>query len=260
MNTATYRGSRRDLQWFLGRLNLILAGKVVDPTNGGVKALLTRLGMVALSIIRDAYVVKARGGTDASGLKWPALSPRTIAYSRRHPGLRRDTAGTQRPSSMLTSGERAHWWSLYKSRLGWYKGDKSHAAASAWVSLKAQGAKTILSVYGQTPVEILRDTGRLINSLSPGIRTMRVKLDGKTVTWSKTDQIFNVGVNSVTVGTSVKYAAKHHWGDPAKGLPQRRLWPDWSEWPDEWKDQIYLEMRDGIADLILRWLGGNRRR
>jgi hypothetical protein len=237
---ASYRGKRRNLIGFLQRLPAMLAGRIPDETGGGIQALLTRLGLVALAIIRDAYVVKARGGADESGLKWPALSEKTIAYSRRHPGLKRDTAGTQRPSSALSADERATWWSLYRSRKAWYKGNKSHAAASAWTSLKAAGARTILMIYGQVQVEILRDTGRLLNSLAPGIKSP--------------DQRFELGPGSVIVGTLVPYGKKHHEGDPESGLPQRRLWPDWSDWPDSWKNQIHEALQAGIADLVMRWL------
>ena len=235
---TSYNGRRADLARFLRRLPKMLSGDLPDETGGGVRALLTRVGMVALAIIRDAYVTKARGGTDASGMKWQPLSPRTIAYRRRHPGLKRDTTGQYRPSSMLTTGERAYWWSLYKQRLRQFDGDKSHAAASAWRVLLAAGARTILSVYGKVEVEILRDTGRLINSLSPGVVS--------------TDQIFRLGRGSVTVGTNVKYAAAHHFGTGR--IPRRRLWPDWNDWPNEWKAEIHDAIRDGIADLIMRWL------
>lgn len=240
MAETHYRGQRGRLKEFLLRLPAMLAGRSPDETNGGVQALLTTLGLTALAIIRDAYVVKARGGTDEAGLRWAQLSPKTIAYSRRHPGLKRDTTGSMRPSSALSGEERTMWWSLYRQRKAWYQGNKSHAAASAWTALKAAGARTILDIYGQVEVEILRDTGRLLNSLSPGIRSP--------------DQRFELGQGSVTVGTNVEYAKRLHNGDPKRNLPQRRLWPDWSEWPESWREQIYEALRDGIADMVLRWL------
>lgn len=246
MPQVIYRGRRADVQRFLQRLPLILAGKSPDTTGGGVRAILVRMGMVALGIIRDAYVTRSRGDTDASGMKWAPLSPRTIAYSRRHPGLKRDTDGSQRPSSMLTDNERSTWWALYRRRKAWYKGDKSHAGASAWVALKEMGSvKTILSTYGDTKVDILKDTGRLLASLSPGINSP--------------DQVFRLTSNAVTVGTNVEYAKAHHNGDPERNLPQRKLWPDWAQWPDEWKSQIYDAMRAGIADMIARWVSAGGR-
>jgi hypothetical protein len=252
--TYRYKGGKAHLKNFLRRLPRILAGTSPDTTRGGVKAVLTRMGMVALAIIREAFVVKAGGGVDASGMKWEPLKPETIAYSRRHPGLRRDTEGELRPSSMLSSDERHHWWVLYGQRKAWYKGDKSHAAASAWRVLLDAGAKTILSEYGSIKVDILRDTGRLFNSLAPGIRTTKVQIDGESVTWAASDQLFKLEPGAVTVGTNVEYASKHHHGDPDKNLPARPLWPAWENWPDAWKDQIYEAMQDGVADLVVRWL------
>lgn len=233
-----YRGRRSDLIAFLTRLPMMLAGKSPDTTRGGVRAILIRVGMVALSIIRDAFEVKAQGGTDDAGLKWRPLKPESIAYGRRHHGLVRDTHWRYRPSQMLSGAERTHWWALYKQRKGWYKGDKAHAAASAWVALKQTGARTILSVYGSKVVEILKDTGRLFASLSPGLKNK--------------DQIFKIEPGQVTVGTSVEYAAAQH--------KTRPLWADWKDWPDHWKEQIYDAIKDGIADMIVRWMTSGGRK
>ena len=47
---------------------------------------------------------------------------------------------------------------------------KAHAAAYAWIITKEAGGKTVLDTYGNTQVEILRDTGQTI-VLYPLLRT-----------------------------------------------------------------------------------------
>lgn len=205
------------------------------------RAFWVRIGLQALSIIKDAFLIKARGGTDAAGLKWPPLSPYTIAYKRRHPGFNRRTGaftkgrlpGSKKragsaPSWMLTQKQRDRWWSLYGTFLHRYKGDKAHAAASAWFVLKGEGARTIMGIYGNASVEILRDLSLLYNSLTPAAQP-----DSATSSPPRQQlQIFKVGSGSVTLGTRRKWAWTHHNG--TRTIPQRRLWPETEKWPAEW--------------------------
>src|ERR1019366_7897354 len=159
------RGSRAEVR---RAITLAVQAASGDTAEGreAADALQVRIGMTALGRIKEAFIVKARGGTDAAGLSWPQLSPKTIAYSRRHPGVPKNRSDT-RPSWMLSAKQRADWWTAYRTGLAMYKGDRSRAAARAWVIAKAGGAKTLLQTYGATAVEILRDTDLLLNSLSP---------------------------------------------------------------------------------------------
>ena len=104
--------------------------------------------------------------------------------------------------------------------------------------LKGEGAKTLLELYGNTQVDILRDTGILLNSLSPG------------VPGSVPDQVFRIGVGEVIVGTNRKGAASHHQGIPGR-LPQRRLWPEPSKWPASWWESILEQGRAGLIEIII---------
>ncbi len=209
--------------------------------------LMVRLGLSALELIKDAFIVKARGGTDASGLRWAPLSPYTIAYSRRHPGVpRKRQRAPFRPSWMLTVPERKRWWSLYARGLGRYKGDRSHAAAVAWFILKQEGARTLMMVYGGTQVEILRDTGLLFNSLCPGAPANSAPRHAPHVN----KQVFRLGTGSVTVGTSRRWAGTHHRGIPGR-LPQRRLWPEPKRWPSSWWGELLRQMQLGMIQIAV---------
>jgi hypothetical protein len=74
--TLVYRGSLPALYGFLNQLPLLAQASA---------ALQVRLGQALLYNIRTAFLVKARGGTDASGLRWKPLAPLTIALRRRGP-------------------------------------------------------------------------------------------------------------------------------------------------------------------------------
>lgn len=204
--------------------------------------------MAALGKVREAFIVKARGGTDECGLSWQPLSPKTIAYSRRHPGVPKPSVRAAfSPSWMLTEKQRARWWALYRAFSGTApQGAAFHApgasrgwaAARAWIQLRAEGAKTLMSEYGETKVDILRDAGLLLNSLSPGVQSG--------------NQIFRVNPGEIIIGTNRKWAAAHHNGIPGK-LPKRRLWPDPKQWTSQWWKGILETARDGLTELTL-WL------
>lgn len=210
-------------------------------------AMLTRCGLAALGRIKQAFVVKARGGTDEAGERWAPLSPKTIAYSktRQHGRGGRTKAEKARdafPSQALNNRQRDRWWALYRQGLAIFKGDKGSAAKRAWGILKREGATTLLQKYGGRQVEILRDTGPLLNSLSPGVATA--------------EQVFKVGPGSVIVGTRRKGAAAHHAGIPGR-LPQRRLWPEPGKWPASWWKDITEQARAGLIDIATKLIKGS---
>lgn len=221
----------------------VLATLPTAMQSGGpiADAVMVRAGTALLGRIKQAFVVKARGGTDEAGDKWQPLSPKTIAYSKtrsRGKGGRTKTekARATRPSQALNQKQQKRWWEVYSRQLAIYKGDKSHAAAVAWLVLKSEGAQTLLMKYGYRKVEILRDTGLLLNSLSPGVASK--------------ERVFRVGPGEVIVGTNRKGARGHHYGVPGR-LPQRRLWPEVSKWPKNWWLDIIEAVQQGILDLTI---------
>jgi len=218
--------------------------------SGGATAdrMMERCGLAALGFIHKAFITKARGGTDEAGDRWTPLSPKTIAYSKtrkRGEGGRTKTekARPSRPSQALTKMQRERWWEVYRRALAKYRGDKAHAAATAWFVLKKQGATTLFEKYSGRQIDILRDTGLLLNSLSPGTKVE--------------EQIFQIGQGEVIVGTNRKGCSTHHEG---KGhVPQRRLWPPPSKWPSNWWLNIVEQARDGLVAITAQLIRSARR-
>lgn len=242
--TVVYvRGDRQTVREAIAAIPKIAAGEVSEAQSAK-NALLVRVGLVTLGRIRRAFVIKARGGTDETGLSWPPLSPKTIAYSRRHPGVPKNRSGT-RPSWMLSEKQKERWWALYRIGLVRFKGDKASAAKMAWAISKAEGAETLIGKYGATQVEILRDIDLLLNSLSPGID----EESGQEFYGPIQEQVFRIGRGDVIVGTTRKGAASHHYGT-AK-IPQRRLWPDPQNWTQDWWDDITDAVQDSLIEITL---------
>lgn len=226
-----------------------------EMMSGGplANAMMTRLGLAVLSRIHESFVDKMEGSTDEAGDRWAPLKPETVAYSRRHRRKTGDHSQSQlfsrakrprliprprtrvafAPSYALTSRQRNRWWDLYRQGLAMHRGDKSRAARRAWFILKGEGATTLIEQYGGAKVDILRDTGLLLRSLTPGARIP--------------EQVFRVGPGEVVVGTNRKGASAHHRGVPGR-LPQRRLWSEPSRWPSSWWSAALEPVRDGAVD------------
>ena len=213
---------------------------------GASDAVLTVVGLAALGRIRQAFVAKARGGTDEAGDSWAPLSPKTIAYSATRQRGRGGRTKTEKkrasfPSQALNAKQQSRWWEVYRRALAQYRGDRGHAAAVAWLVLKGEGATTLLQKYGGRKVEILRDTGLLLNSLSPGT--------------GSAEQVFRVGGGAVIIGTNRRGAAAHHGGIPGR-LPQRRLWPEPNKWPASWWADILDAGKQAVFDLAIQFIRG----
>ena len=235
---------------------------------GFQQILLVRLGIALLSKIQQAFVVRASGQSDETGLFWKPLSEKTVAYDRRHTyqdkkgrlrwmPKKSDRAGYA-PSWMLTPAQRKEWWFLYRLYGGGKPTGRAYhsrpyqyndrAAAIAWVIMKSRGAKTILMVYGKMKVPILRDTGLLLNSLSPAIPVS--DSPPPTVPPKTPQQVFQLGFGNVSVGTTRDWALAHHLGIPGR-LPQRRLWPDPVNWTSGWWHVILEQGQLGLVDILL---------
>lgn len=207
-------------------------------------SIMARCGTVLLGRIRRAFIVKARGGTDEAGDRWAPLKPQTIAYSKtrsrgRGGRLQIERRRGARPSQALDSRQSERWWDLYRQGLRIFNNDKASAAKRAWAILKREGARTLLDKYGHRQVEILRDTGLLLNSLSPGVSTI--------------DQVFRIYRGEVIIGTNRKGASAHHNGVRGK-LPKRRLWPPPNKWPSAWWQDLADEVQQGMVEVALQLL------
>lgn len=241
------RGTVADVLAVMGTIPQIAAGQGDLPL---ARALLIRMGIAALYRISRAFIVKAAGGTDETGLKWKPLSPSTIAYHRRQlpkPGAKNPIPkgrgrAAKAPSYALTPKQRENWWRYYRSYLGRYN-DKAHAARAAWVRVKAEGGTTLMARYGSQPVQILRDTGLLLTSLTPGTYA------GGASPPKVKKQVFDLARGTVIIGTNREWAWTHHKGTAR--IPRRELWPDPSRWPESWWDEITSAGVDGLIDIIL---------
>ncbi len=238
----TVRARRADLYQQLALLPAIVAGKVPD-VGGMAQSLWRALGVEALNAVRESFIEKSRGGTGSDGIKWAQLSPRTVAYSRRHPGLNRKRSNARKAGRdsrpLLSASQDRLWRAIFaresaRLRKTGHTDPSGSAAALAWAIVKRAGGKTILGQYGSAPVEILRDTSRLLNSFSPGHPACILKAEGGTV----------------TVGTSVVYGLAHHAGNPKRNLPARPFWPQ--EMPPAWQARIAEVFGDGLQALTQR--------
>lgn len=188
--------------------------------------ILQRMGAVVFRRIQKAFITKSRGGTDDAGERWRPLSRITILKR-----LRKRRPTTDRPSSSLTAGQRDRWWSYYRAALARFH-VKEIAAKIAWTQLKKTGGFGHFDKYGASSVDILRDTEELYNSLEPGAPK----------------NIFRIKRGEAELGTSRKGARSHHLGIR---LPRRRLWPHPSDWPSSWWNEILIEARAGLIEIIV---------
>lgn len=239
MATALFRGSSSELQATLANLPAILAGRAPDPY-GIARQLQLRVGVRLLSLIQADFITKARGGTGVDGITWPKLKRATIAGRRPPPHKKRG----ERPMGLLTDAQDKKWRKLFASKLsqlltkhgGNLADAKARAAAFAWTQLKSEGAKTRLETLGGRTVQMLRDTGELLNSFSPGIENQPSGAEG---------QVFRTGPGSVIVGTNKK--TWHHRGVPGR-LPARPFWPE--QMPPAWRAKLSETARRGLARII----------
>lgn len=263
MSTYTIHTSlpRHVLRGALSVLPAMFAGRAADPL-GMVHGFKMRLAVAFFEKIKASFIVKAAGGTDECGDSWPPLSPAYLAYQRRfEPGEKaalKKAAGLGKGNrfapggqqGLLTASQLARWKQVYARNLKWLAplhGEgkaKNIAAAIAWKDAKARGAKTMLEVYGHRKVDILRDTGVLFNSLSPG------EISGTSADANYTpppNQIVNDRPGELIVGTNVRYARAHQLG---KRVPQRKILPDPNAIPPSWLSYFGLQATSGFVAAI----------
>lgn len=236
----TFTGSRMEARRVIRRFVGMLTG--MEPDHGRLaRGVFLVMGLTVLSDIQLDFLRKSRGGVGEDGVKWKPLSKEYLAYGRRfgrgEKAALKKSAGLGRANSrgvggnqgLLTAAQQKRWKQIYAQSLAWmaarYSLDqaKAMAAGHAWNVIKKEGAKTMLEVYGSRQVEMLRDTGVLFNSLSPG------HLSGNgDYTPGGDNQIMEAIANGVRVGTSVPYAAAQN--------KQRPFLPE--QLPSAWQDRL----------------------
>lgn len=253
MVDIAYDGSRFNAIDRIKNLLAQLTGKAPDH-DGLARSVFYAIGFAALSDIQEAFIVKSRGGTDEAGIKWPPLSKEYLAYGRRFgkgeqaslkraAGLGRGHShGVNGKPGILSKAQQERWEKLYKQNLAWLAARqplpqaKVSAAKIAWATIKKEGAKTMLEVFGNRVVDILRDTGVLFNSISPGY------FDGedysKPTSEGGEQQIFRALMDGIVIGTNVVYARAHDEGCKKTGIPARTIFPVNvpAVWLDRWSE------------------------
>jgi phage gpG-like protein len=266
MQVIEFRGSRADLLQKVRFLVRVLAGREHDPL-GLQRELLIPVSFSLLANVRDAYVTKARGGTDAMGVSWPPLSKKYLAYGRRfgkgeQAALKR-AAGLgagHHHRGLLTAAQNKRWKAIYARCLARFllsmpeREAKGRAAQAAWAVLKREGAKTKLEVFGNRQAEILRDTGQLLNSLTPGVWHGGGSYSPPAAKGGE-NQVLRVEGGSAVVGTNDPKAADHNQGRPERGLPRRQILPDDdSQIPESWREDMLDAARIAMTEIIAKGL------
>lgn len=266
-NTIYVRASRAEAVRRVRLAAAIAAGRAPD-SHGIANGVGLRVAVAFFSKVKQAFIVKSRGGTDEAGISWPPLSKEYLAYGRRFgPGEQAElkrAAGLGRGNRLAPGGKKGllnaaqlkRWRQVYAQNLAWLASRedigtaKAKAAAIAWNVLKREGAQTKLQVYGSRQVEILRDTGILFNSLSPG----QLSTSDASASYTPPDgQICEVVPGEVVLGTNVEYAKYHHHGN---GKRSRKLWPDADQIPESWWQDMAEQAAGGLRAAIVAIIGG----
>lgn len=279
MATVYFRGGHAEAAQVVQTVLRAITGASNGDTVTIARGVFYAIGFAALGDIQADFVVKARGGVGLVGGRWAPLSKKYLAYQRRFgPGEKtalKAAAGLNRAhafapggkSGLLTKAQLKLWRKQYAFTLARlavnmpYAQAKARAAAIAWNILKREhGAQTKLEVFGNRQVEILRDTGVLLNSLSMGHFSGGDSYSPPSGEGGD-QQIFEPLLNGIIVGTRVRYARAHNEGYPKRNLPERRFIPRDNQIPQQWLDNWMNVGLTAIANGIV-WLmqsGGGRR-
>ncbi len=246
--TATYRGTRQNLYQQIRELPRILTGQAPDPA-GIARGLQLRLGVALLSLIQQDFIRKARGERGQDGIQWKPLAPSTIAARRLGPADRKAiTLKARGKAGGLTPAEKRKIEAdirkrapLLQVKFGLGEG-QAHGLAKAQAEAAARRSgkvASIFSVLSARSVEILRDTGELFRSFSPGVEDVPSGADG---------QIFETPTGKVIVGTNKK--PWHHTGAPPH-LPARPNWPLDGVLPDVWWRALLGAYQRGLVRVVV---------
>lgn len=260
MTAVFFRGTRYAAKQLAYRLVSMLTGRAPDSL-GLARGVFSTIGYAALSDIKDDFVRKASGQQGEDGATWPKLSPKTIAARRfgpkdkKLPHIAGRLAAEKAARAEISATDRA----LRKKQKAAIKArlllslpaDEAEKQASKLMvaNLKRRGSlkvtrytkQTRVDVFSQRQVEILRDTGVLLNSLSPG----EISGDGRSVSYvpphddGGEDQVFRLFDSGVIVGTSVPYGLTHQEGDATRKIPARPFLPTRGvprAWAERWAE------------------------
>lgn len=248
MSKVFFSGTIDQAKGVIRQLSQMLTGQRPDRA-GVARGVFLAVGVAALSDVKADFVRKARGGTGEDGVKWQPLKPETIANRRVGPrDIKTDPAIKLRENIRKREFKKA----LGRYIAGGLSESEARSKANHVAGIRAtrETGKTKTQTLGYRNVEILRDTGVLLNSLSPGQLSngnyTKPTGDGGT------NQVFDVCANGVIVGTNVIYSATHQYGDRTRNIPARPFLPERPPevWRQRWLD-VALRALDAGARILL---------
>jgi len=231
-----------------------LATRGSVPSRELTQYVLVPVAMVLLSKVAQAFIQKSRGETGSDGIRWKPLSPKTIAARRTTRAEKKALGMTgRRTRGNLTPAQDRRFKDIFGTRLARFLATgmeiteaKERAGRIAWATVIAEGAKTKLMLLGSRKVDIGRDTGALLRSLTPGTRrpgevilSPVVPTPGATPVRQR-NQVLEVGGGWVMIGSLLPYAERFHRVRP--------LWP--KTIPAVWMPEIVAAFQRGMVRLL----------
>lgn len=222
-----------------------LATRGSVPSRELTQYVLVPVAMVLLSKVAQAFIQKSRGETGSDGIRWKPLSPKTIAARRTTRAEKKALGMTgRRTRGNLTPAQDRRFKDIFGTRLARFLATgmeiteaKERAGRIAWATVIAEGAKTKLMLLGSRKVDIGRDTGALLRSLTPGVQRPGEAIQNPA---RQRNQVLEVGGGWVMVGSLLPYAERFHRVRP--------LWP--ATIPAAWMPEIVAAFQRGMVRLL----------
>lgn len=249
-----FRGTKAELRRQIYHLVAIMSGRASDENHIG-KQFAMAIGYQFLADIHNAYDEKARGRIDDMGYQWAPLSPITLFRRRNQSGQPNEAAQRKLErlqksrKGFLRDREQEHL--LYLTSIGYNPDSRlSKKIARQVAEAKYSSQESMLSAAAAGDVEILKDTGVLFGSLTPGV-LQGFHYSKPTVPGGE-DQIFDVNPGEVILGTSVEYGHHHQHG--TSRIPARPFLPVKAEdVPAIWWDRVMQVASDSFSSILRRY-------
>ncbi len=244
--TLKIRGTNRAMRKLLRDLPAVVSGRKPD-VHGYGRLFKSYFAYFWFEKVHEAFLIKSLGGTDSMGVSWEPNAQSTIAQREIGPKDSRKIRGKtsdpieSRVRGLLTPAQDALWRGIFRTnylRLLGKVGEteaKARAATIAWAMLKKMGAQTKLEVLGSRKLPIGNDTGRLLNSISPG------RVVGNTYIPPTRDQSISYHHGELDFNIKVPYARRFH--------KKRRIWPAASR-SGEWVKEAATKALNEVAKEI----------
>jgi phage gpG-like protein len=256
---VTFQGTTAQAMELVAMIPAIFSGKAQAHANAS-RIMAARIGNTMLSNIKGDFQKKARGELGEDGTRWAPNAVITVKRKvERHLGnLKKKT-----PQSQAFQQRYARYLQIVGDAMAANKhllnGLPKAAKAEMKAQIKAQAAAAAgyfaheyreeQGFPGTLPfslTQILRDRGPLLNSLTPGI--LQQPYTGPDAD----QQIFIADPGMITIGSRLRYAATHQFGDHSRHIPARPFLPAADAIPAVWWEDVY----DIVWQTITEFLDG----